>query len=706
MTKEFHHQKPANRGRPVLILVGLWVLLNNLPLVIFSDTLGLASWYLRASSLTFADLELAQVVVQLSIVATGAAAVSLCCIARRLSAESRRPIFAKLALFLLVTIPLATLIGFVATSWIWLRVKGTFLTPSDASLLAYTTDLQALSWHLRAPDILAFVGLLSFPALLASLIWLMAPSSWSGARVGAIVFSIAATGLVVSSALAPHASERQREDFRFYLGLLTAPHGSLVQELFFGSLDFDSQQVELHLKKVRPLTDYIAENKARLKRRPNILLVVVEALRHDVISQSAHGREVMPAVQELSRRGMSFDVAYSNAPDTGYSLSALTTALHPLKFPVRDMNLDLAYPSTRAHDLFSALGYRTAYLATAEWIAQERVSRSPLLDLKPEDVFATTRNNSSLSQEMPQTGAKTLLSQDEEYTSALEKWIATPSEERPFFAFLYLGSSHFPYDLPASAEHPFTPYQLDEPVAFYGYSPRLDEVLRNRYWNTLHNIDRMIARLARAAEKRDGDNSTIVIVTGDHGELFHEHGEVTHAGRLHEGAIKVPIVISNMNGRSALSKTTPISHLDVVPTIIDLIGLPPFDGFQGSSGLAPVDELVSPVAGVKPILMTAHTGIFEDALLVYPFKYVRNYRGEAPRMFRIDIDPGEQLNLVEREPELAAEMAALLARARATQLSYYSKPADERLKFYPPTLPEYVVLRHADKAMARNQQAP
>jgi hypothetical protein len=87
------------------------------------------------------------------------------------------------------------------------------------------------------------------------------------------------------------------------------------------------------------------------------------------------------------------------------------------------------------------------------------------------------------------------------------------------------------------------------------------------------------------------------------------------------------------------------------------------------------------------VFVTAQTGVFEDAIISYPFKFIRGYRGEPSRLFRLDSDPDEMRNIVREEGDIAQKLGARLERFRDEQLSYYALPAAKRMKFFPPPIP-------------------
>ena len=121
---------------------------------------------------------------------------------------------------------------------------------------------------------------------------------------------------------------------------------------------------------------------------------------------------------------------------------------------------------------------------------------------------------------------------DADTTDAAIAWIAEQvAVAKPFFLGMNFQSSHFPYELPASAHGPFEPCAIDFDATFVNYPVEKVEVVRNAYFNALHYCDQQLARLIAVLDKMGRLDDTIIVVYGENGEAFHENGLVTHAQR-------------------------------------------------------------------------------------------------------------------------------------------------------------------------------
>lgn len=144
--------------------------------------------------------------------------------------------------------------------------------------------------------------------------------------------------------------------------------------------------------------------------------------------------------------------------------------------------------------------------------------------------------------------------------------------EEPWLAVVHLSNTHFPYKVDPD-DMPFTP---QEEATGPGYE---NEIL-NRYQDSIHMQDKAFARLIRALRARPESERTVIVYVSDHGEQMREKGAVGHTGTLFDPEIRIPFWIDAPPAaltdaeRASLRalERTPVTHLDVFPTIMDLLG--------------------------------------------------------------------------------------------------------------------------------------
>jgi glucan phosphoethanolaminetransferase (alkaline phosphatase superfamily) len=142
----------------------------------------------------------------------------------------------------------------------------------------------------------------------------------------------------------------------------------------------------------------------------------------------------------------------------------------------------------------------------------------------------------------------------------------------PWLAVVHLSNTHFPYKIDPD-DMPFTP---QEEATGPGYE---NEIL-NRYQDSIYMQDKALARLLRELGKRSEAGRTVIVYVSDHGEQMREKGAVGHTGTLFDPEIRIPFWVNappdtlteaeRMSLRSLEDR--PVTHLDVFPTIMDLLG--------------------------------------------------------------------------------------------------------------------------------------
>jgi membrane-anchored protein YejM (alkaline phosphatase superfamily) len=151
---------------------------------------------------------------------------------------------------------------------------------------------------------------------------------------------------------------------------------------------------------------------------------------------------------------------------------------------------------------------------------------------------------------------------------------------RPFFSFMFFESPHARYEFPPESVVA-KPYLEKMNYATMDLERDI-ELIRNRYRNACHHLDSQLARIFQHLDEKGLLDSTIVIVTGDHGEEFMEKGRWGHNSAYTEEQIRTPFVM-HVPGRAPEVVTRMTSHLDIAPTVMNLLGVqnPPSDDSLG-----------------------------------------------------------------------------------------------------------------------------
>jgi membrane-anchored protein YejM (alkaline phosphatase superfamily) len=166
---------------------------------------------------------------------------------------------------------------------------------------------------------------------------------------------------------------------------------------------------------------------------------------------------------------------------------------------------------------------------------------------------------------------------------AVSQFIQKRDVSRPFMSFFFFESTHARYDFPASSVIA-SPYLQDVNYALMSRKSLRNDIgqLKNRYINASHHVDKQIGSILATLEEQGLLESTIVVITGDHGEEFMEKGHWGHNAGFHEEQIRVPMVL-HIPGREPSVIPWLTSHMDIIPTLMPLLGVknPVVDYAQG-----------------------------------------------------------------------------------------------------------------------------
>jgi arylsulfatase A-like enzyme/Tfp pilus assembly protein PilF len=375
------------------------------------------------------------------------------------------------------------------------------------------------------------------------------------------------------------------------------------------------------------------------KPRPrirNVLLISIDTLRADHLSSYGFPRPTTPNIDAVAREGALFKNVYSPVPMTLPAHASMLTGTLPPTHGLRD-NLKNRLPEageTLAERL-KPRGLATGAVVSS-FVLDRRFGLSQGFD-SYDDRFEAVHKIGDLNER-----------KGDETTRRALAWLDA-HKDRPFFLFVHFYDPHDPYEPPEpfASEWKEHPYQGE--VAF---------------------ADDCVGQVLGKLRQLGLYDQTLVVITGDHGEMLGEHGELNHGFFIYEAALRVPLVIRIPHASSAPRQVDlPVSLVDVVPTVLSLVGpeipkdvqgvdLSPWLAGRGSGGGGrPLyAETVTPTHyyGASSLL-----GVIADG-----WKYIETTR---PELYDLRNDPQESVNVLEREPAradaLGRSLVAILAAA-------------------------------------------
>ena len=428
-------------------------------------------------------------------------------------------------------------------------------------------------------------------------------------------------------------------------------------------------------------------------RPPSVIIVAVESLRADVVGLRHQGQEVTPCLNRLAAGGLWCTRAYSQSTHSDYADVCIVSSLYPLrKRHHHYYRSDDPWPKTLVYDVLRPRGYATAIISSQNerWGAMDRFLESPRLDLfydAERSDAADVRTGDIWFREAIGKEIRRGKLSDRHTVDVAARWVeGQAARDRPFFLSVNLQTSHFPYTLPPGADAPFRPATIDFDVSFLYYPEDKAEVVRNAYFNALHETDRQIGRLVEALRRAGRLDDTILAVVGENGEAFHERGLVTHAQEPIEPAVRVACVLHCPQKLKPAREDYPVELIDLVPTVFGLLGLPPHDNFQGTDFLS-----ASRVPAAERLLFLHAESVISRAdavILGGRWKLLVDRKRGTAGLYDVVADPGELRDLTAERPELAAKLREVHATWRRRQLAYYHYPQYYQ-HYYPPRPPQW-----------------
>lgn len=348
--------------------------------------------------------------------------------------------------------------------------------------------------------------------------------------------------------------------------------------------------------------------------RPSVVLVSLDTLRARSVSAYGAKRRTTPALDGLvAARGAVFDNAIAPAPHTLASHMSLLTGLYPKTHGVVRGTTVLAAQHRTLAELLREAGYETAAFTEDGFIiAQTGFLRG----------FALYTEDKSPDLHNPLGHIRRTFARGRE-------WL-THHADRPFFLFLHTYQVHRPYTPPVAYQSRFGRAQ-----ALSDQKER-DLLL---YEQEISYADEELRAVLQHLDALGLADRTLLVVTSDHGEAFMEHGQWAHGFQLYDEALHVPLVMRLPGVVPAARRVnTPVSLVDVTPTVLDLLGVPSPHALDGLS-LAPL--LREPPAPFPRAAVFAQArDLF--AVRTVSHKCIFKTPTSAYDCFDLTEDPGEQ----------------------------------------------------------------
>ena len=401
-------------------------------------------------------------------------------------------------------------------------------------------------------------------------------------------------------------------------------------------------------------------------RQPPVVLITIDTLRADRLSSYGSDRVATPHIDRLAAEGVRFANASSTVPFTLPAHSSIMTGLYPPSHGVREnVGYVLAPELVTLAERFRDAGYRTGGFVSA-FVLDARWGIGRGFDTYVDDFDLDAMAGANLGS-VQRVGSETIA----HALAWLDEWLgaataAAGSEDAgspdgpavfaegppPFFLWLHLFDPHDPYEPPEPFRSEYAGRPYDGEVAY---------------------TDSLIGDFRSALEQRGLFDGSVVVLTSDHGEGLGDHGESYHGFFVYDSTVHVPLVVRLPGGtEGGRLVAEAVSHVDIAPTLIELLDLDGAGALQGRSLLPDMQGLVDPLAGrgvyAESFYALDHYGWAPlRSLRTAEHKYIE---APEPELYALRQDPGELANVLLEQRDLsrrlreeALELSAELDRA-------------------------------------------
>lgn len=367
-------------------------------------------------------------------------------------------------------------------------------------------------------------------------------------------------------------------------------------------------------------------------RRMNLLLIVVDALRADEFFRCIdYGR--CPNFARLLKQSSTFRQAFSAGAGTDIGMSTIFSG----SYTPFDSSLTLLAEALRREN------YHTEAIVQREVIRWLSKACSPLRGFKTHHLVINdpTRNN------------KSYRSTDHQASKYAVDFINRYTQNNPFFLWLHYFDVHEHSDL---RDHNYRKLKKGTP----------------RYRAILEENDREFAKVLNALHAKGLNKNTIIILTGDHGEGLSQakHLPMHHGDYLYQALIHIPLLIS-IPTINAKEEYTPVSLIDLKPTILDLLGVER----SKNDGLSLIPWLLD-IHRDQAEKIQRSIFAYEDkqiAHIKWPWKLIFWKRQGRIELYHLGHDPNEKNNLADKMKDRARDMMLLLQQKKLPDIDRRKK---------------------------------
>lgn len=377
---------------------------------------------------------------------------------------------------------------------------------------------------------------------------------------------------------------------------------------------------------------------AQADERLNVVLLSVDTLRADHLSCYGYNKKTSPNLDNFAKDGLLFEDTTCEVPLTAPSFGAMMTSRPPRSNGTTRNGIRLTEDARTVTEIFKEAGYQT-FCVQSNWTLKARLSGIE----RGFDTYDDDFHDKRWGIIKPERAGANV-------TALALEHLAKRDTSKPFFAWIHYSDPHAPY----KAHKEFDvwkkrPWQLN----------KADKV-RAKYDSEIAFTDAELAKVLAALPE-----NTAVVFVSDHGESLYEHNYLGHGRRIYQNNMHIAFIV-RAPGVAPGRNSSPVTSLDIGPTLLGLAGLPAANTMMGIDVLrnsVPADRarVFETYGGAVPNLpgaeaIMAPRGPMRQGVIEGRWKLIID--GKHKELYDLEADPRELKNLAKSEPERVAALRA------------------------------------------------
>ena len=409
--------------------------------------------------------------------------------------------------------------------------------------------------------------------------------------------------------------------------------------------------------------------------RKNIFLITIDCFRADYLSST-----YTPFLYNLSKKGMSIKLYFTEGPGTPIAFISLFTSTYPLMFNGYQR---LAPPRTSFVEVLSKSGYLTIGIHDNPFLSKFfgfHRGFKVFIDLGEESLYRKMvfkkRHpvKKAISKAVKSLGILSLVKALRERERKIETPYASAeavvkaavnklqeySAKEGIFLWTHFMDAHSPYNIREEYLEKVDPKLVGKILQMSPRKMYKDiRIVKSLYGSQLLYIDTQVREFVHYLEDEGFLDDGILIIVGDHGEELKEHGELGHNPKLYRELLHIPFIVLGNEDLFAieLRKREAYGHVNIAPTILRACGLKTPRTYIGEViRQKTLPYVFSEVAHSRDNTTRVNLRIAKYSIIEYPYHLILDKEKNRLELYNMEKDPQERRNILEEEREKANEL--------------------------------------------------